>query len=686
MTSCSKDIKIPENNSSILKIISDSINKIWDKHPLLLIFGIAIATRLACTYFTPIFSKDGVHFLFLAGKCHSQGLQSILGNPQHPLFPFLTSLFAYIFPSLEVAARFVTFTAGILGLGFVYWTGLLLFGKRVAKWAALFFAVHPVLVEINTDIITESLFSLFVLAGIALLVKILKSDRASKLLIFLTGISAGFAYLTRPEGLLLVAAGTFLLFILPLAKRKSSDSSFLKAFLTGIWLNLFFILGFLLIGSPYMLAIGGITTKHSIQEIILKAIGKWNPNIHKHEDMLISLPLNGIYLASYTQAFSSQLQRLYEPFLLIAKIITPISFCLLIISFFRKFSKYTLPETVPLLILFMTLAIAILRVLSGNAIETRHIIPALLCSFPYVGLGWVFFCDKIQTYDIGKKLLPFAIAGLFISLTVYSSRPIQTSKIGRYNAGKWILETYGPDHRVMSFDTRINFLAKAKLNEERSIYGELINHDQYRNTWQASSSVLKAIGNQKPPEFVVYKRKMFRGYAEEAFNELLRRLGGKQVLVEMDHRWKKKKNDEIIVWKLGNIPTTEIDIKKRETFHIPEIWTAEKFVDFCQIFNTDWSNSKDAKTSDDYYRVRFRLLDELEARNNWEDIPLLITGMQGWLDPFNTRAAEILQKITGKNIGTDPVKWIQWWGSYIARKRSLEKQPETKVIPGITGA
>ena len=113
-----------------------------------------------------------------------------------PLYPLYLSLF-YIFGlpiGFLVLGQFVFFGISTV---LVYKIGELLFSKRIAKLATIFFTLEPLLLFLNSAALSESLFLMLVLWAVYFLVKfwLVKSDHNYLLLV---GFCFGLATLTRP--------------------------------------------------------------------------------------------------------------------------------------------------------------------------------------------------------------------------------------------------------------------------------------------------------------------------------------------------------------------------------------------------------------------------------------------------------------------------------------------------------
>ena len=118
---------------------------------------------------------------------------------QPPLYPFFTGLFSWIF-SLEYAAKFVSLVFGILLIYAVYRFALYLKSDNTYALAAAWItALHPALVLISSEAVTESVYLVWIMAGFATGWMYLKKQRP--LLVLLSSFIWLAAFLTRAEGI-----------------------------------------------------------------------------------------------------------------------------------------------------------------------------------------------------------------------------------------------------------------------------------------------------------------------------------------------------------------------------------------------------------------------------------------------------------------------------------------------------
>ncbi|HTR20863.1 MAG TPA: glycosyltransferase family 39 protein, partial [Gemmatimonadales bacterium] len=125
-----------------------------------------------------------------------QGLQ--LFYP--PLYPLLLAAGTWVFRSAELAGRLASLAFGSLLVLPVWSLAKRAAGARIAILAACLAAVHPLFVATSTAVLSDSTYLFFALCAWAVGLRMIEEE--GMLAPILLGISAGLAYLTRPEALL----------------------------------------------------------------------------------------------------------------------------------------------------------------------------------------------------------------------------------------------------------------------------------------------------------------------------------------------------------------------------------------------------------------------------------------------------------------------------------------------------
>src|SRR5262249_55298346 len=134
-------------------------------------------------------------------------------NHQHPGYPL--SVLAVSLPlrawrggidpdTMQVSAQFASSIAAVLLVLPMFFLGQTLFGRAIAFWGTLLFHALPAGAHLLSDGLSESLFLLFSVTALLFAVQAVRGQSVARFA--LCGVFAGLAYLTRPEGALVVAA------------------------------------------------------------------------------------------------------------------------------------------------------------------------------------------------------------------------------------------------------------------------------------------------------------------------------------------------------------------------------------------------------------------------------------------------------------------------------------------------
>jgi len=149
--------------------------------------------------------NDGPIFIGLAQAVAKGEWARALTHEYHPLFPALIALVHSLIGDWERAAVTVNVIGGTAAVACLYGFARAAFGRTSAFAAAAILAVHPYAIEFSGDVQSEGLYLAFFLAAVWALWVGLRS--ASLGAAALAGLLCGLAYLTRPEGIGLLAVG-----------------------------------------------------------------------------------------------------------------------------------------------------------------------------------------------------------------------------------------------------------------------------------------------------------------------------------------------------------------------------------------------------------------------------------------------------------------------------------------------
>jgi hypothetical protein len=201
---------------------------------------------------TVAFSRLGKNLIesgrYVFGENYNMG---VFFPPGYPFFIGIANIF---FNDLFFSAKLISFAASCITILFSYFIGRELYNSEAGLFAALVFAVHPVILIISVDSYADALFLCILVIFIYLFIRSLA--KGSMYFFPLLGFTAAMLFLTRPEGLLLLVLPALQLFGVFESKIR-----FNRKYLTGfIFINLIFVFTV----SPYLLYITNYSGKFTL--------------------------------------------------------------------------------------------------------------------------------------------------------------------------------------------------------------------------------------------------------------------------------------------------------------------------------------------------------------------------------------------------------------------------------------
>ncbi len=247
---------------------------ILDRWRLLLLVVVAIVVHVLIIINSAMTARDSIGFVRDAWNYknpQSSRLVYMKQRPQHPGYPVMVAAVSAFVPGslpnqehsqMLRSAQVTSAICGILLVFPVFWIGRAWASSNVGFVAAFFVTVLPVLARDTSDGLSDGPYLLFVCVALAFGVKCLRvlatTNWASAFWCGSSGVSAGLAYLVRPEGLVLPLVG-LLVMVVCLVRRVAKPKTVLRDFA-------FMFLGFVVCAGPYMLLIGKLTNKSAMVE------------------------------------------------------------------------------------------------------------------------------------------------------------------------------------------------------------------------------------------------------------------------------------------------------------------------------------------------------------------------------------------------------------------------------------
>lgn len=250
---------------------------------------LAVALRAWQIAHTEVASRDSIGYIRIAWRLEQYDWRQVIPHsPQHPAYPLavlaLSGPVRHFLPdnlplAWQLSAQLASALAGVLLIVPMYFLGREFFDRRIAFWACLLFQCLPSSGKVMGDGLSDSLFLLFACSGLWTAAVALR--RGSSMAFALTGLAGGLAYLTRPEGVLIVSATGLVLLVLLLSRRLSWRSAMVHGSALA--------LAALAVMSPYMILIRGITVKNTPNLMMHQQRkdadweGRLRPQTHLHE-------------------------------------------------------------------------------------------------------------------------------------------------------------------------------------------------------------------------------------------------------------------------------------------------------------------------------------------------------------------------------------------------------------------
>jgi len=193
-----------------LKVIDDKTRKVLF---IVSIFIFALLVRLYAAHRLEVINTDSTIYLYQAYAV-SKGMwqeAKSCGYPFVSIYPLFVSLFHIIIPDWITAGKVVNIVFGLLTLIPVYLLARRFLSETISLFVLLIFALNPVFVRENVDIMKDTLFWFFNTTGIYLFVT--GFDKRKNLFLFLSAFSYSLGMLARIEGTLFFVASFLFLVV-----------------------------------------------------------------------------------------------------------------------------------------------------------------------------------------------------------------------------------------------------------------------------------------------------------------------------------------------------------------------------------------------------------------------------------------------------------------------------------------
>ncbi len=276
---------------------------------LLLGLLVLLVLPLRCwlLYNTEVTARDSIGYIrYALAFEHKPWPQVWQEQDQHPGYPL--AVWAMAIPvrawaghtnaaTMQLSTQLVSFIAALLLLYPMYHLGRILLDRRAGFWGCLLFQYWPVSARHLSDGISETLFLLLLVSALLQAVQAVQGQAAWRFA--LCGLFCGLAYLTRPEGLLVLPAVAVVL--LARQWRPAWRCSWRRCLACGA--SLVLVAG--AVGSVYVVTTGRITNKISALKVIQPATELihrlWHAEVNDaNAFQLAGAPGAPLFAATYT--------------------------------------------------------------------------------------------------------------------------------------------------------------------------------------------------------------------------------------------------------------------------------------------------------------------------------------------------------------------------------------------------
>ena len=245
----------------------------WQKDLLriLIVMALGLTLRLWVVAHTEVAARDSIGFIRYAlqietppeGKTRLEVIREALHPPGYALavmvvsWPVRSLWPNHLIDSMVLSSQLVSVLSMLLLVLPMYALAKRLWNREVAFIATGIFQVLPVCVQITSDGLSDGLFLFTICTSLWFGVRALQGERIIHFIQL--GISSGFAYLVRPEGLMIICGAEVCLLF----------SLVLRQYSWRLWFRYSggTILGVLLIAGPYIGMIGKLTNKTTGQDL-----------------------------------------------------------------------------------------------------------------------------------------------------------------------------------------------------------------------------------------------------------------------------------------------------------------------------------------------------------------------------------------------------------------------------------
>jgi hypothetical protein len=445
-----------------------------DRVRLLVLVGVAVAVHAWVLTHTRVTARDSIGFARYAlqleypraGGCAD--VVDVLKPPhnQHPpgyplailaaSWPVRAAYHADLPDQMLMSAQVASCVAAVLLVFPTYWLGRMLFGKFAGFAAALLFQVLPVPAEVTSDGLTEGVYLLALGTALLLGTRAVKNPGVGGFL--LCGLATGVTYLVRPEGLLAAAAVGLVAVGMVLARRwpLTAAAGWLTALAVGV----------ILPALPYMVLIGGVTSKTAGTELF-KVFGNPREMLHKPANGALPGAAAPLFAVWYNPETDGPLPA-WVPRAIAAEAVKTFHYVpagLAVLGLLASARRLRAEPWVWVPIVFGGLVLAAVAAMATvgqvtqgerhHYVSERHTLPLVYvgCFFAAFALerlpGWLGRISLVGDWPAHPAVAWAVLAAIVVSCVPKLVKPLHAERAGHVAAGKFLADNMNPEDTLI---------------------------------------------------------------------------------------------------------------------------------------------------------------------------------------------------------------------------------------------
>jgi hypothetical protein len=419
---------------------------------------LVLPLRLWLLHNTEVAARDSINYVQYALQFEKQDWRTVLAeNHQHPGYPLMVWLMSLPVRAIDgtttpenlaLSTQLVSTTAALLLILPMYWLGRQFFDRKISFWATLLFQYLPIGAQHLSDGISEPAYLLLIVSGLLQAIHAVRERSLWRC--GLCGFFAGLAYLTRPEGVVILAAAAAVAIVMQF--RAESRCSWKRFFACAGTMAVVLMLT----GAPYPLATGRLSNKPSLFQVF----GLKNPFEQQVRLEEPSAPLSSprvLFAATFPRVDSKLVRLVQSVKALLIEITQGLHFLgaiPAILGLWWSFGRLRLNAGFWVVAVFCALHSMLLmaHAISACYISDRHVMILVLfaCYFVVVGLrelpsrilAWrkMEIAEFSWTWRSAPAWSALLLLGLIACCLPKATQRLHANRAGNYAAGHWLFD------------------------------------------------------------------------------------------------------------------------------------------------------------------------------------------------------------------------------------------------------